>query len=75
MRIRIEVLPAQLLYASPAIGRLGIPANNWENERLYGVAQEGVAARESIVLLENANHLLPLSKKFKVHRGGGAECQ
>lgn len=33
----------QLLYASPAIERLHIPAYNWWNEALHGVARAGVA--------------------------------
>lgn len=34
---------SQMLYASPAIERLGIPAYNWWNEALHGVARAGVA--------------------------------
>ena len=33
----------QMLYESPAIERLGIPAYNWWNEALHGVARAGVA--------------------------------
>lgn len=33
----------QMLYASPAIERLRIPAYNWWNEALHGVARAGVA--------------------------------
>jgi len=39
----LEEKMAQLVYASPAIERLGIPAYNWGNECLHGVAQAGVA--------------------------------
>jgi len=34
---------SQLLYNSPAIGRLGIPEYNWWNECLHGVARAGRA--------------------------------
>ena len=34
---------SQLRYDSPAIKRLGIPAYNWWNESLHGVARAGVA--------------------------------
>ena len=34
---------SQLLYESPAIERLGIPAYNWWNEACHGVARAGVA--------------------------------
>ncbi len=34
---------SQLRYDSPAIERLGIPAYNWWNEALHGVARAGVA--------------------------------
>ncbi len=33
----------QLLYTAPAIPRLGIPAYNWWNEALHGVARSGYA--------------------------------
>ena len=34
---------AQMLHEAPAIERLGIPAYNWWNEGLHGVARAGVA--------------------------------
>ena len=34
---------SQMLYQSPAIERLGIPAYNWWNGALHGVARAGVA--------------------------------
>ena len=33
----------QMLYESPAVERLKIPAYNWWNEALHGVARAGVA--------------------------------
>ena len=42
---RMDVLEAasQLRYDAPAIDRLGIPAYNWWNEALHGVARAGTA--------------------------------
>ena len=34
---------SQLLHNAPAIERLGVPAYNWWNEALHGVARSGVA--------------------------------
>ena len=42
-RMTPEEKMAQLVYSSPAIERLGIPAYEWANECLHGVAQAGVA--------------------------------
>ena len=42
-RMTLDEKMAQLVYTSPAIDRLGIPAYNWGNECLHGVAQAGVA--------------------------------
>ena len=39
----LEEKASQLKYDSPAIERLGIPAYNWWNESLHGVARAGVA--------------------------------
>ena len=33
----------QMLHAAPAIPRLGVPAYNWWNEGLHGVARAGIA--------------------------------
>ena len=38
-----EEKASQLLYNAPAIDRLGIPAYNWWNEALHGVARAGLA--------------------------------
>lgn len=38
-----EEKTSQLLYTSPAIVRLGVPAYNWWNECLHGVARAGYA--------------------------------
>lgn len=42
-QMTIEERAAQLRYNAPAIERLGIPAYNWWNEGLHGVARAGTA--------------------------------
>ena len=42
-RMTLEEKASQLRYDAPAIGRLGIPAYNWWNEVLHGVARAGTA--------------------------------
>ena len=42
-RMTIEERASQLRYDAPAIPRLGIPAYNWWNEVLHGVARAGTA--------------------------------
>ena len=42
-RMTVEEKASQLRYDSPAIERLGIPAYNWWNEALHGVARAGTA--------------------------------
>jgi beta-glucosidase len=42
-RMTLEEKVSQLMNDSPAIGRLGIPAYNWWNECLHGVARAGRA--------------------------------
>lgn len=42
-RMTTEEKVSQMLYNSPAIERLGIPAYNWWNEALHGVARGGTA--------------------------------
>lgn len=39
----LEEKTLQMLHSAPAIPRLGIPAYNWWNEALHGVARAGVA--------------------------------
>ena len=39
----VEEAASQLKYDAPAIERLGIPAYNWWNEALHGVARSGHA--------------------------------
>ena len=42
-RMTLEEKVSQMVYNSPAIERLGIPAYNWWNEALHGVARNGIA--------------------------------
>ena len=42
-RMTLEEKASQLRYNAPAIERLGIPAYNWWNEALHGVARAGTA--------------------------------
>lgn len=42
-QMTMEEKMSQMLFESPAIERLGIPAYNWWNEALHGVARAGVA--------------------------------
>ena len=42
-QMRLEEKASQLTYNSPAIPRLNIPAYNWWNEALHGVARAGTA--------------------------------
>ncbi len=42
-RMTLEEKTKQMLYNAPAIERLGIPAYNWWNEGLHGVARAGKA--------------------------------
>ncbi len=43
LKMTIEERASQLRYDAPAIPRLNIPAYNWWNEALHGVARAGVA--------------------------------
>ena len=42
-KMTIEEKMAQMRYDAPAIPRLGVPAYNWWNECLHGVARQGCA--------------------------------
>ena len=42
-QMTLEEKASQLRYDAPAIERLGIPAYNWWNEALHGVARAGIA--------------------------------
>lgn len=42
-QMTLEEKASQLKYDAPAIKRLGVPAYNWWNEALHGVARAGQA--------------------------------
>jgi beta-glucosidase len=42
-RMTTEEKVSQMMHDAPAIERLGVPAYNWWNECLHGVARAGVA--------------------------------
>jgi beta-glucosidase len=42
-RLTLEEKASQMLHEAPAVARLGIPAYNWWNEGLHGVARAGIA--------------------------------
>ena len=42
-QMTVEEKASQLRYDAPAIPRLNVPAYNWWNEGLHGVARAGVA--------------------------------
>ena len=42
-QMTVEERASQLRYDAPAIERLGVPAYNWWNEALHGVARAGTA--------------------------------
>ena len=42
-RMSVDEKVGQMMMTSPAIGRLGVPAYDWWNEGLHGVARAGVA--------------------------------
>ncbi len=42
-QMTVEEVASQLRFDAPAIDRLGVPAYNWWNEALHGVARAGVA--------------------------------
>jgi beta-glucosidase len=42
-RLSLEEKAGQMLHQAPAVPRLGIPAYNWWNEGLHGVARAGIA--------------------------------
>lgn len=65
-RLSIEEKAAQMLHAAPAIEHLGIPAYNWWNEALHGVARAGVATvfpqAIGLAAMWNAERLLQVAQ-------------
>ena len=42
-RMSVEEMASQLRFDAPGIERLGVPAYNWWNEALHGLARGGTA--------------------------------
>ena len=71
----IEEAASQLSFQSPAIPRLGIPAYNWWNEALHGVARAGtatvlpqaigLAATFDIDLVQEIAHMIAIEGRAK----------
>jgi beta-glucosidase len=59
-RMTLQEKADQLVYTAPAIPRLGIPAYNWWNEALHGVARAGYATvfPQSITIANSWNESL-----------------
>ena len=58
-QMTLEEKMSQMVYQSPAIERLGIPAYNWWNEALHGVARAGQANHaENFPLADGEGHTL-----------------
>lgn len=55
----LEEKASQLRYDAPAIKRLGIPAYNWWNEGLHGVARAGSG---NLFFLRQSEWLLHLTE-------------
>ncbi len=70
-----EEQASQLRYDAPAVERLGIPAYNWWNEALHGLARSGIAtmfpqavgmaAMFSPELVEKAGHITGIESRAK----------
>ena len=67
-RMTVEEAAAQLRYDAPAIERLGVPAYNWWNEALHGVARAGTATSfpQAIALAASFDPRLPEKSTMKV---------
>ena len=71
-RMTLEEKTAQLRYNAPAIERLGVPAYNWWNEALHGVARGGTATSfpQAIGLAATFDDAL-LARRRRRDRGTG----
>ena len=59
-KMTVEEKVSQMRYNSPAIERLNIPAYNWWNECLHGVARQGTATvfPQAIGMASSFNEIL-----------------
>jgi beta-glucosidase-like glycosyl hydrolase len=62
-QMTLEEKASQLRFDSPAIPRLGIPAYNWWNESLHGVARAGTVGAATFLTT------LPSILVFAIMRG------
>ncbi|MDR2602711.1 MAG: glycoside hydrolase family 3 C-terminal domain-containing protein [Spirochaetaceae bacterium] len=71
----LEEKVSQMVHKSPAIPRLGIPAYNWWNEALHGVARAGTATvfPQSIALAATFNPLVVRSVAETIATEGRAK--
>lgn len=63
-KMTLEEKASQLRYNAPAIERLGVPAYNWWNEALHGVARAGVATSFPQAIAMAATFDVPLIEKI-----------
>ena len=57
-KMTVEEKAGQLKFDAPSIERLGIPAYNWWNEALHGVARAGVWKPELLLFSRRRSHWL-----------------
>ena len=70
-QMTVEEKMSQMLYESPAIERLNIPAYNWWNEALHGVARAGVWKQNSPAVYAGSLREVTCFRGGD-HRSGGA---
>ena len=71
-QMTLEEKASQLRFDAPAIPRLNVPAYNWWNEALHGVARAGVATSFPQAIGLAAAFVVPrLVVVGGGHRGGG----
>ena len=63
-QMTVEEKMSQMLYESPAIERLNIPAYNWWNEALHGVARAEEAITEAVERLMEVRIRLGMMKDY-----------
>ena len=82
-KMTVSEAASQLRFDSPAIERLGVPAYNWWNETLHGVARAGtatvfpqaigLAASFDTELLEDIGHACAVEGRAKYNIASGKE--
>ncbi|MFR7718729.1 MAG: hypothetical protein ACLU3N_08905 [Lachnospiraceae bacterium] len=76
-QMTLEEKAAQLKYGAPALKRLGIPAYNWWNEGLHGVARAGQATvfPQAIGMAATFDTELLKEEADVIARGTQIQCQ